>query len=296
MEIQQYQPNTHPTNNEGSIRVRVTVQPDDVQVKRVGRASCIEPDIKVLLEADSLNNSTAVTLNAYLKVLGKDNKHKLILLRKSDEVFFNKAHRREIVTMKLRFLKTIKVQVLKRNLGVTRPEASIIIEAVNRQNEVLATTSTTHFAIISDPRYLDEVKKRRAQERFGEGDSAVSSDEYEPPKHSVKRRRVVRTASGTQPRVEPDHQVVPVLASGSTPSSPDKCSPSLSLLPSPVYSPVHVVSAPLPTLKALKDSPDYELSFADSDEEEYRLIKLIESLKHKGCNFHVLPPETHAHC
>jgi len=273
---------------QASIKLRIVVQPEDVQVKRVGRASCIEPDIKVCIESDA-PFPNAITINAYLKVLGKDNRFKLILLRKSDEMVFTKAHRREVVTMKLRFLKTIKVQVLKRNLGVTRPEASIVFEAVNRHNEVLATVATTHFAIISDPRYLDEVKKRRAQERTDDGyQTPDSSDEsFELPskrERGNKRRRSMRIDF----KSEADHRV-PVLANGNLDSShEDKLyasSPSTS-------SPIPVT--PLPALQALKDSADFELSFADSDEEEYRLIKLVESLKHKGCNFRILPPETHA--
>jgi hypothetical protein len=169
--------------DDGPVRIRVVVQPEDVQVKRVGRASCIEPEIKLCIESET-EYPIAVTINAYLKVLGKDDKHKFILLRKSDEILLSKTHRREIVPMKLRFLKNIKVQVLKRNLGVARPEASVVFQAVTRLNEVQASTSTTHFAIISDPRYLDEVKKRRASERFDEDEEAVgSSASMESPHH-----------------------------------------------------------------------------------------------------------------
>jgi hypothetical protein len=293
MEAQEHQPNSDNYNtadrqaplSSATIRLRIIVQPEDVQVKRVGRASCIEPDIKVCIESDAPHPS-AITINAYLKVLGKDNKHKLILLRKSDEMMFTKAHGREIVNMKLRFLKTIKVQVLKRNLGVTRPEASIVLEAVNRHNEVLATTSTTQFAIISDPRYLDEVKKRRAQERVDDGyQTPDSSDEsYEPPaKRGPKRRRSLRTGFFEG---DADFHQVPVLANGNLDASAQERKYSLPC--SSTASPT-----PLPALQALKDSSDFELSFADSDEEEYKLIKLVESLKHKGCNFRILPPETH---
>lgn len=275
-------------DKESPIKIRIVVQPDDVQVKRVGRASCIEPEIKVCLESDP-PYPYPVILNAYLKVLGKDNKHKLILLRKSDEITFSKAHRREIVNMKLRFLKTIKVQVLKRNLGVTRPEASIVFEAVTRHNEVLASTTTTHFAIISDPRYLDEVKKRRALERNDDGyHSPDSDDSYEPPmKRGPKRRRMT-------PDIRADHQV-PVLANGNFDTSAESLYKTKNTLPfmGRRQSPDTQVGPTIPALQALKDTADFEL-FGDSDEEEYRLIKLVESLKYKGCNFRVLPPETHA--
>lgn len=175
----------NPQQPDSDFRIKVLVQPDAVQVKRVGRASCIEPELKVSLESDA-TYPQAITLNAYLKVLGKDNKHKLILLRKSDELNMTKSHRREMVNMKLRFLKTIKVQVLKRNLGVARPEASIIFEAVNRHGEVLATMSTNYFAIISDPRYLDDVKKRLVDRPdVPESDD----DQYQPPR-AIKKRRI----------------------------------------------------------------------------------------------------------
>jgi len=281
MEVQ----NSHQDSNEtGDVRIRIVVQPDDVQVKRVGRASCIEPDIKVCIESDIPYPST-LTINSYLKVLGKDNKHKMILLRKSDEILLTKTHRREIISMKLRLLKTIKVQVLKRNLGVSRPEASIVLEAVNNQNEVVATTSTTHFAIISDPRYLDEVKKRRAIERNEDGFQTPDSDEpYEPPtKKSPKRRRTARTEMARF-KDESDHQV-PVLANGNFGHAEDTLYKA-----NGVQHPPNPSVASLPALQALKDATDFEL-FADSDEEEYKLIKLVESLKHKGCNFQILPPD-----
>lgn len=171
-------------NNPQETKLRVLVQPNDVQVKRVGRASCIEPDVKLCVEMDTPYPKT-IAVNAYLKVVGKDNKDKLILLRRSDDITFTKTHKREIIGMKLRFLKNIKVQVLKRNLGVSRPEASIVFEAVSKENEFEGTCSTSHFAIISDPRYLDEVKHRRASER----NEPLSDDEYQPVKR-VKRRRL----------------------------------------------------------------------------------------------------------
>lgn len=176
---------TYPSSGKEDAKLKVLVQPNDVQVKRVGRASCIEPDIKLCVEMDT-NVPKTIAVNAYLKVLGKDNKHKLILLRKSDDITFTKTHKREVIGMKLRFLKTIKVQVLKRNLGVSRPEASIVFEAVSKQNESEGHASTTNFAIISDPRYLDEVKHRRASER---NDQQFSDDEYQPARR-VKRRRL----------------------------------------------------------------------------------------------------------
>jgi hypothetical protein len=278
------QPNNTP--QEADLHLKMLVQPDDVQVKRVGRASCIEPELKVCLESDALY-PMAVTLNAYLKVLGKDNKHKLILLRKSDELMMTKVHRREVINMKLRFLKTIKVQVLKRNLGVARPEASIVFEAVNRHGEVIATVSTSHFAIISDPRYLDEVKKRRVGER---GDIAESDDDsYHPPtmKKYMKRRRFSPEYEG------PLSSGGPFISSAdsSEPSSPASCisSPSSPFSPSsPDLAPTPIYLTPLQTLRNISD---FEL-FADS-EEEYKLIKLVESLKYRGCpqlcNFQVLP-------
>jgi hypothetical protein len=280
-------------------KLRVLVQPNDVQVKRVGRASCIEPDIKLCVEMDTQYPKT-IAVNAYLKVLGKDNKHKLILLRKSDDITFTKTHKREIICMKLRFLKTIKVQVLKRNLGVSRPEASIVFEAVGiKQNEFEGACSTNHFAIISDPRYLDEVKHRRASER--NEPYQLSDDEYHPqgPARRSKRRRIDRPAKAlmddddvTSPEADEDYSprhslnlpriedapyedtmsISPPLSSPSTPSSPFTPPPS-------------------DALQALKECADYEL-FTDRKEEQMRLIKLVEALKHKGCNFHILPPRS----
>jgi hypothetical protein len=235
----------------------------------------------------------SVTLNAYLKVLGKDNKHKMILLRKSDEVIMTKVHRREVISMKLRFLKTIKVQVLKRNLGVARPEASVVFEAVNRHGEVLATMSTSHFAIISDPRYLDEVKKRRVGERSDIPES--DDDSYQPPtmRKGIKRRRLTTVGeyegplNSGSPTLRDDGDVFTNSdsspSSSSSPSSPvSPASPYLSA-PTPIY---------LTPLQTLRNTSDFEL-FADS-EEEYKLIKLVESLKYRGCsqqlcNFQVLP-------
>lgn len=176
-------------------KLRVLVQPNDVQVKRVGRASCIEPDVKLCVEMDTPYPKT-IAVNAYLKVVGKDNKDKLILLRRSDDITFSKTHKREIIGMKLRFLKTIKVQVLKRNLGVSRPEASIVFEAVGKENEFEGACSTSHFAIISDPRYLDEVKHRRASER----NEPLSDDEYHPTRR-VKRRRIDTPSTCKYPRI-----------------------------------------------------------------------------------------------
>lgn len=183
---QLYAPSSHPTEvgNREETKLRVLVHPNDVQVKRVGRASCIEPDVKLCVEMDTQVSKT-IAVNAYLKVVGKDNKDKLILLRRSDDITFSKNHKREIIGMKLRFLKNIKVQVLKRNLGVSRPEASIVFEAVGKENEFEAACSTSHFAIISDPRYLDEVKHRRASER----NEPLSDDDYHPTRR-VKRRKL----------------------------------------------------------------------------------------------------------
>jgi len=259
----------------------------------VGRASCIEPELKVCLESDALY-PIAVTLNAYLKVLGKDNKHKMILLAKSKEMMMTKVHRREIVNMKLRFLKTIKVQVLKRNLGVARPEASVVFEAVNRHGEVLAAMSTTNFAIISDPRYLVEVKKRRVGERAG--DTADSDeDTYLPPtRRGTKRRRFSAVGEYEGPLntsascfTPANEDSIPYDSPSPVPSPSAPASP----LASPSLSPTPIYLTPLQTLKSISD---FEL-FADS-EEEYKLIKLVESLKHKGCtqlcNFQVLPART----
>lgn len=295
MEVIQQSSQQHP---ESDLNIKMLVQPDDVQVKRVGRASCIEPELKVSLESEALY-PMSVTLNAYLKVLGKDNKHKMILLRKSDEVMMTKVHRREVISMKLRFLKTIKVQVLKRNLGVARPEASVVFEAVNRHGEVIASVSTSHFAIISDPRYLDEVKKRRVGEK---GDVADSDDDsYQPPtmRRGVKRQRLspVMEYEGpvgadspldTSGDFEPSSPYEPAIpsspSSSSSPSSP--VSPSTSYC-SPIY---------LTPLQTLRNTSDFDL-FADS-EEEYKLIKLVESLKYSRgctpqlCTFQVLPPVT----
>lgn len=279
---------------EGLVRIKVVVQPEEVQVKRVGRASCIEPEIKLCVESDS-PETLSVTILAYLKVLGKDDKHKFILLRRSEEIVLSKNHRREIIPMKLRFLKNIKVQMLKRNLGVSRPEASVVFHAVTALNEVTASTSTTHFAIISDPRYLDEVKKRRACERLDEEyvpssttttsssssssstvpavhshpslDNESSDEAYVPPrsKPSPKRRRTFKIEDITE---SPPH--VPEV---------------------PTWSPRRTFS----TFQALKDTADEELLANNAaDEDEMRLIELVESLKHKGCNFRILPPGAHA--
>jgi len=297
------------TRTEGDLRIKMLVQPEDVQVKRVGRASCIEPELKVSVETDS-PLTQAITLNAYLKVLGKDNKHKMILLRKSDEIVMNKSHRKEISSMKLRFLKTIKVQVLKRNLGVARPEASVIFEAVNRHGVVLSSTETTHFVIISDPRYLDEVKKRshghaalalpHAVKRERDQELVESDDEdaYHPPSRSIKRRRLAQVEY-EGPLSSTDH-TVPLLVSSngmhSEPSSPyDLYSPYSPSSPSEL--PISSPPIYLTPLQKLKDISDFDL-FADS-EEEYKLIKLVESLKYRGCgqsaiNFQVLPPSARA--
>lgn len=299
----------HPSSpthaRQGDLHIKMLVQPEDVQVKRVGRASCIEPELKVHVELDSSSSQT-ITLNAYLKVLGKDNKHKMILLRKSDEMVMNKNHRKEIASMKLRFLKTIKVQVLKRNLGVARPEASVLFEAVNRHGDILSSAETTHFVIISDPRYLDEVKRRTGGGKRAAGDQElVDSDEdaYHPhaPHRSFKRRRMTEEYEG--PLSSSDH-TVPLLVSShqikTEPSSPT------SDIESPLYSPSSPSSSLLPIssppiyltpLQKLKDISDIDL-FVDS-EEEYKLIKLVESLKYRGCgqnvcNFQVLPPSARA--
>jgi hypothetical protein len=241
-----------------------------------------------------------IAVNAYLKVVGKDNKDKLILLRRSDDITFTKSHKREVIGMKLRFLKNIKVQVLKRNLGVSRPEASIVFEAVSKENEFEGTCSTSHFAIISDPRYLDEVKHRRASER----NEPLSDDEYQPVKR-VKRRRIDKAVkmeeptspSFVLPRMEDatsssfTFSPSPYLSTPSStfsPASPSSCisSPLSSSPPSPMY------TSPLPdALQALKECADYEL-ITDSKEEQKTLMKLVEALKHKGCNFDILPPRS----
>jgi len=309
-------------------KIRVLVQPNDVQVKRVGRASCIEPDIKLCVEMDTTYPKT-IAVNAYLKVLGKDNKHKLILLRKSDDITFSKTHKREIIGMKLRFLKTIKVQVLKRNLGVSRPEASIVFEAVSKQNEYEGACSTTNFAIISDPRYLDEVKHRRASER--NEPYQLSDDDYHPggPMRRIKRRHIDKSAKFSMdedafpeeyhgsplnlPRIEDappyeDMAISPPLSSSSpfpsspspSPSSPSTTSfarPPSSTPPTPLSLSLSSSISPLDLhddgarLRALKECADYEL-FTDRKEEQMRLIKLVAALKHKGCNFHILPPRS----
>jgi len=281
-------------------KLRVLVQPNDVQVKRVGRASCIEPDVKLCVEMDTSYPKT-IAVNAYLKVVGKDNKDKLILLRRSDDITFTKTHKREVIGMKLRFLKNIKVQVLKRNLGVSRPEASIVFEAVSKENEFEGTCATSHFAIISDPRYLDEVKHRRASER----NEPLSDDEYHPVRR-VKRRRIDKPGKLMEVPEEPispsfgftrmeeasssSSSPSPFLSTPSpalSPSSPFSCTSSpLSSPSSPVY------TSPLPdALQALKECADYEL-ITDSKEEQQTLMKLVEALKHKGCNFDILPPRS----
>jgi hypothetical protein len=248
-----------------------------------------------------------IAVNAYLKVLGKDNKDKLILLRRSDDITFTKTHKREIIGMKLRFLKNIKVQVLKRNLGVSRPEASIVFEAVGRENEFEGACSTSHFAIISDPRYLDEVKHRRASER----NEPISDDDYHPT-HKVKRRRMEHaklssaeeptSPSPSLPHAYPPHGLTlprieelpsfhyedtTAISPASSPYSPSCPSPPLSpfMLPSPSKIP-----PPSDALRALRDCADFELF--DNKEEEWKLVKLVEALKHKGCNFDILPPRS----
>jgi len=243
------------------------------------------------------NIPKTIAVNAYLKVLGKDNKHKLILLRKSDDITFTKTHKREIIGMKLRFLKTIKVQVLKRNLGVSRPEASIVFEAVSKHNESEGQASTSNFAIISDPRYLDEVKHRRASER--NDPYQLSDDEYHPAKR-VKRRRLDKPAlkvlsddedPTTSPEYHPpydgqyhqyQYQYEDMAISPAQSSSPSTPSSSIS---SPSTPP------PSSALLALKECADYEF-FTDKKDEQSRLLKLVEALKHKGCNFHILPPRS----
>jgi hypothetical protein len=293
------QPAEEVVNNNQETKLRVLVQPNDVQVKRVGRASCIEPDVKLCVEMDTPYPKT-IAVNAYLKVVGKDNKDKLILLRRSDDITFTKTHKREIIGMKLRFLKNIKVQVLKRNLGVSRPEASIVFEAVSKENEFEGACSTSHFAIISDPRYLDEVKHRRASER----NEPLSDDEYHPVKR-VKRRRIDKpvklmaeeptSPSFMLPRMEdapsPSFSPSPFLSTPSpvlSPASPSSCTSSpFSSSPS---SPMYTSSLP-DALQALKECADYEL-ITDSKEEQKTLMKLVEALKHKGCNFDILPPRS----
>jgi hypothetical protein len=244
-----------------------------------------------------------IAVNAYLKVVGKDNKDKLILLRRSDDITFSKTHKREIIGMKLRFLKTIKVQVLKRNLGVSRPEASIVFEAVGKENEFEGACSTSHFAIISDPRYLDEVKHRRASER----NEPLSDDDYHPTRR-VKRRRIEAPNGSTKLLAVPEEPTSPSLHGLTLPRIEDASSyedtpisPASS--PSSPSSPVSCASPPTPSspvspciplpdaLQALKDCADFELT--DSKEEEKKLIKLVEALKHKGCNFDILPPRSH---
>jgi hypothetical protein len=280
-------------DNNQETKLRVLVQPNDVQVKRVGRASCIEPDVKLCVEMDTPYPKT-IAVNAYLKVVGKDNKDKLILLRRSDDITFSKTHKREVIGMKLRFLKNIKVQVLKRNLGVSRPEASIVFEAVSKENEFEGTCSTSHFAIISDPRYLDEVKHRRASER----NEPLSDDEYQPVRR-IKRRRVDKLP---EEPISPSFGLTRMDDASTSSSSPFPSTPSPALSPasplssssSPVSSspssPMYSSSLP-DALQALKECADYEL-ITDSKEEQQTLMKLVEALKHKGCNFDILPPRS----
>jgi len=288
-------------DNNQETKLRVLVQPNDVQVKRVGRASCIEPDVKLCVEMDTPYPKT-IAVNAYLKVVGKDNKDKLILLRRSDDITFSKTHKREVIGMKLRFLKNIKVQVLKRNLGVSRPEASIVFEAVSKDNEFEGTCSTSHFAIISDPRYLDEVKHRRASER----NEPLSDDEYHPVRR-IKRRRVDKptklmavpeeptSPSFGLPRMDdaPSTSSSPFPSTPSpslSPASPLSSSPSSPISSSPSSPPMYSSSLP-DALQALKECADYEL-ITDSKEEQQTLMKLVEALKHKGRNFDILPPRS----
>jgi len=284
MEVQNAQP-VH--DMEGPLRMRVVVQPDEVQVKRVGRASTIEPEIKVCIESDIPNT---IVLNAYLKVLGKDAKHKMILLRKSDEISFSKTHRKEIVSMKLRFLKTMKVQVLKRNLGVSRPEASIVFEAVNRQGMVEATTSTTNFAIISDPRYLEEVKKRRALEHHGEEDVTANGSDEHHIKRASKRRRVPKLSDmdyGEEYVDYEPHEYITNYEDMQSTGTDTLSRMHLSALTHPTNASSSSISPlALPPLKSTESDSDHEL-YTDSDEEEYALIQLVQSLKRqRGCDCH----------
>jgi len=189
-------------------------------------------------------------------------------------------------------------------LYVSRPEASIVFEAVSKENEFEGTCSTTHFAIISDPRYLDEVKHRRASER----NDPLSDDEYHPVRR-VKRRRVDKPGKlmevpeeptspsfQTLPRLEeavpsssyyePSSIFVPPPSMSPASPVPSSSSPVLSLPASPQY------IAPVPdAFQALKECADYELT-SDSKEEQRTLMKLVEALKHKGCNFDILPPRS----
>jgi len=305
---------TPPSRPEGELHIKMLVQPEDVQVKRVGRASCIEPELKLSVETDSMFSQT-ITLNAYLKVLGKDNKHKMILLRKSDEMVMSRSHKKEIASMKLRFLKTIKVQVLKRNLGVARPEASVIFEAVNRHGEVLSSAETTHFVIISDPRYLDEVKRRshghgalpltHTHKRERGDHELVESDEdaYHPPIRTYKKRRFTSVPEYEGPLSSADHTVPLLINSSGVKSEPS--SPFYDQSPYSPYSPPSSSELPISSppiyltpLQKLKDISDFEL--LEDSEEEYKLIKLVESLKHRGCghpsvcSFQVLQPSARA--
>lgn len=265
---------------DGTVKIKVLVQPEDVQVKRVGRASCIEPDVRLCVECDS-PFPTTVIINAYLKVLGRDSRHhKMILLRKSEDIVFTKTHRREIITMKLRFLKNIKVQVLKRNLGVSRPEAYVVFEAVNKQNELEGAGASSHFAIISDPRYLDEVKKRRATERTEEGYHSPDSDDPYEPKRVNKRRRVTKLPEKNKPEPE-----CPLLSNGNYEVAQEmqKLPTSMPLALPPIRPLEEISTSPHFALQALKVCADYE--FADSQEEEDRLIQLVHGLKnHQFCN------------
>jgi len=286
------------------VKMRVMVQPDNVQVKRVGRASIIEPGIKLLLECDS---SKTLVINAYLKVQGSDNRSKNIPLQRSDEITFNTSHRTESIIMKLRFIKTLKVQMLKRNLGVSRPEGCIVFEAVNRDsNEVEAVTCTTDFAIISDPRYLDEVKKKRASMEVNTPTPKIgyyADDDYEPAKPRPIKRKYSRMQDVYVPRLKfekDDPEYLPVkhvLANGGIVQADDPCtssdwsSPDLgSPLSTSVLLPdTSEISLPrksrkhdylpsfTPNLRCSQDSLCSEV--ADSDEEEFRLAKLIEGLK-----------------
>eukprot|EP00026_Physarum_polycephalum_P009304 Phypoly_transcript_09422.p2 GENE.Phypoly_transcript_09422~~Phypoly_transcript_09422.p2 ORF type:complete len:195 (+),score=34.96 Phypoly_transcript_09422:619-1203(+) len=158
--------------------------------------------------------------------------------------------------------------------------------------------STSYFAIISDPRYLDEVKHRRANERH----EPLSDDDYHPTRR-IKRRKLEAPSNSkllavpeepTSPSFHPEltprvedtsspNEDMPI--SPLSPSSPWSCtSPSA---PSSPASPC-ILPPPSHALQALKECADYELV-----EEEKKLIKLVEALKHKGCNFDILPPRSH---
>jgi len=296
----------------GVVKLHVLVQPDNVQVKRVGRASLIEPGIKLGIECDACK---VLVINAYLRVQGSDNRCKNIPLQKSDEIIFNKSHRAELLPMKLRFLKTLKVQMLKRNLGVSRPEGCIVLEAINRDsNEVEAITCTTDFAIISDPRYLEEVKKKRASTCASGKTGCSSNDHFGPVRARSSKRKQERMNEYYAPNMSfdrEDPEYIPakrILANGvivkqesdfrtrsgcsaSSDSSEVDCMESScgSATPSPIAMPDYLRR--MSCSEPLRCSQESLCADTDnSEEEEWRLAKLIQGLKYHehivdGCRF-----------